>query len=46
MPFKLNYEYYLSIFYKKDIDFYFRSKLADEFTKKLRNLIAIYRKNP
>ena len=45
MYFKLNYEYYLHIFYKKDIDLYFRSKEADKLIKKLRNFMAVCRKN-
>ena len=45
MSFKLNCRYSLCVFYKKIFDLRFRSKAADELTKKLRNLIATYREN-
>ena len=45
MSFKLNCRYYLCVSYKKDVDPHFRSKIADKLIKKLRNLIAAYRKN-
>ena len=45
MPFKLNYRYRLYIFYKKNVDPCFKSKAANRLTKKLRNLMAIYKKN-
>ena len=43
--FKLNYRYHQHVLYKENIDLRFRSKVADESTKKLRNLIAAYRGN-
>ena len=43
--FKLNCGYYLYIFHKKDINSRSRSKAADELTKELGNLMAIYREN-
>ena len=45
MPFELNCMYYPCIFYKDNVDPHSRSKAADEFTEKLRNLIAICREN-
>ena len=45
MSFKLNYGYHLYIFDKENVDPYSRSKVAYKLTKKLKNLIAIYRKN-
>ena len=45
MSFKLNCKYHLCISDKENIDSRFRSKVADELTKKLRNFIAISRKN-
>ena len=39
--FKFNCRYYLYISPKKDISLYFRSKIANELTKKLRNLMTI-----
>ena len=45
ISYELNYGYHLRIFYKKDIDLRSKSKAADELTKKLRNLMVIYRKN-
>ena len=43
MPLKLNYKYYQCIFYKENIDPNSKSKVVDELTKKLKNLIAVYR---
>ena len=43
--FKLNCSYHLHVFYKEDIDPYSRSKIADELTKELRNLMAVYMEN-
>lgn len=43
--FKLNCDYYFHIFYKKDINLHFKSKLANELLKKLYELIIIFRKN-
>ena len=45
MPFELNYEYHLCVFYKEDVDPCSRSKAADELTKELRNLIAVCKEN-
>ena len=43
--FKLNFGYYLHVSYKKNVDLRSKLKAADELSKKLRNLIAPYRKN-
>ena len=45
MPFKLNCTYYSYVSCKKNINPHSRSKVADELTKKLRNLIAACREN-
>ena len=45
ISFKLNYGYHSCIFYNKDVNHCSRSKAAGELTKKLRNLMAIYKKN-
>ena len=37
ISFKFNYSYYFYIFYKKDINFYFKSKVANKLTDKLKN---------
>ena len=44
-PFKLNFGYYLCIFYKKNVNLHSISKAANELTKKLRNLMAACREN-
>lgn len=44
MHFKLNYEYYFCVFFRKDINFYFKSKLANKLLNKLKNLIIVYYK--
>ena len=46
MPFEPNYAYYPCVSYKKDVDPNSKFKAVDELTKKLRNLIAVCRKNP
>ena len=45
MSFKLNCRYYPRIIYVNDVDPYSKAKAADELTEKLRNLIAMYKKN-
>ena len=45
MSFEPNCKYHLGIFYEKEINPYFKSKVADNLTKELKNLMAIYRKN-
>ena len=45
MPFKLNCKYHLHISYEKNINSHSRSNVADELTKKLRNLMAACKKN-
>ncbi len=45
MDFKLNYNYYLRVFYKKDINPRSHLKSADNLLTKLQKLIIIYRKN-
>ena len=44
-PFKLNYEYYLWISYKYNVDLYSKSKSIDKLLIKLRELIIICKKN-
>ena len=44
-PFELNCGYHPRVSYKEDVDPCFKSKVADELTEKLRNLITAYRKN-
>ena len=44
-PFELNCRYYQRISYKEDIKPRSRSKVADDLTEKLRNLMAVYREN-
>ena len=41
--FKINYRYHLRISYKKDSRS--RFKIANKLSKKLRNLITVYRQN-
>lgn len=41
MFFKLNYGYYLCMFYKKNIDAYSKSKSANKLSIKLQKLITI-----
>ena len=43
--FKLNNRYYLYILFKKDTNFYFKSKSTDKLVNKMKNLITIIRKN-
>ena len=45
MLFEPNCGYHLYIFYAENVNFYFRSKIADKLTKKLRNLMAVCREN-
>ena len=45
MPFEFNSGYYSYISYKENVDLRSRSKATDEWTKKLRNLIAAYIEN-
>ena len=45
MPFELNCGYYPRVFYKEDTDPCSRSKVANELTEKLRNLMAAYKEN-
>ena len=45
-PFEFNYGYHSCVFYKKHISFCFKSKLTDELSINLRELITVYtRKN-
>lgn len=45
ISYKLNYaSYHLYIFYEKNINFYFKSKLADELSIELQKLMTLYRK--
>ena len=45
IPFELNYGYHPRVSYEEDVNLRFRSKAADELTKKLRNLMATCREN-
>ena len=42
--YKLNYRYYLYIFYKNNINFYSKSKLVNKLAINIKNLIIIYKK--
>ena len=44
-PIEFNCRYHSRISHKENVDPRSRSKAADELTKELRNLIAVYRKN-
>lgn len=46
MPFKLNSAYHLHIFFKKDIDTYFFSNIANKLPAQLQNVLVIYCNNP
>ena len=43
--FKLNYSYHLYMFYKKNFNFNFKSKLADKLLIDIKELISVYKKN-
>lgn len=43
--FNLYYNYYLYVIYKKDVDFYCKSKTANNFIAKLSKLTIIYNKS-
>ena len=43
--FELNYGYHLRVSYKNGVESHSKSKVADELTKELRNLMAEYREN-
>ena len=45
IPFKLNYSYYLQVFFENEYNTYFRSFLANKLATKLRGLINIYCQN-
>ena len=40
-----NYKYYLYIFYRNDIEFYFRSKSTNKPTTKPKTPIVVYKNN-
>lgn len=42
--FELNYLYYYLIFYKKDVNSYFKSQFANKLTIKSSNLMTVYKK--
>lgn len=42
---KLNYKHHFYIIFKKDTNFYFKSKSANKLAYKLKNLKAIYWEN-
>ena len=45
MPFELNCGYHPRVFYEENVDPYSRSKVADELTEELRDLMAACREN-
>ena len=45
MPFKFNYSYHPRVSYKEDVGPRSRSKVVDELTEELKNLMATYREN-
>ena len=45
MLFELNYDFYLQLFYKKDVNPYFQSKSTDKLITNLKGLMAVYKKN-
>ena len=45
MPFELNCGYHPQISYNEDVDPHSQSKLADELSAKLRELMIIYQEN-
>ena len=45
MPLKLNYGFYSYVFYKKDVNLYFKSKSANESLAELNKLMTVCRKN-
>ena len=45
MHFEFNCRYHPYVFYKENVNPHSRSKVANELTKKLRNLMVICRKN-
>ena len=44
MPYALNCGYYFWVFYKKNLNFYLKFKLADKLLAKLKKLIIIFKK--
>ena len=42
ISFKLNYEYYLCVFYKEDLNLHSNLKTAKKLSFKLQNLIIVY----
>ena len=45
ISFKLNCDYHLRISYKKEVNSYFKSQLADKLLVELRKLIIVYQEN-
>lgn len=45
ISFEVNYNNYPCIYYKKDFNFYFKSKFVNKLASKLKKLIILYRKN-
>ena len=45
MSFQINCRYHLRISYKKNFDYYSKSKAANKLIKKLWNIITICKKN-
>ena len=44
--FKLNYRYYLLVFYKEDLNICSKLKTAEKLSFELQNLMAVYQQNP
>ncbi len=44
-PFELNCNYHLRIFYKENINAYFKSKSANELSIEVREVMTVYKKN-
>ena len=44
-PFELNCGYYSWILYKENVDFCFKSKLANKLSAELKELMIVYQKN-
>ena len=45
VSFELNCWYHLFVSYTEDVNSHFKSKVANELTKELKNLMAVYREN-
>ena len=43
--FKLNCRYHPRVFYEEDLDLRSKSRIAEELSSKLQNLMAVYQQN-